>query len=392
MRRSTSFMLALVVAACGRAPGAPVANGVSAPSAREQAPHTARSSADAQRSPYVAALEAKLPPGSVLSLSSELQSAAEAALAATGRAGAVVAFDPRDGRVRALFSVVGERGDPLLTPHQPGSTFKSFMTVAALRAGVLAPDTVLTCTGAYDFAGAHLTCPLQHGAENPVRALAVSCNSFYYQLATKLDPARVVEVTRELGWDQRTGIELADAPGVIPEPPAKDAKPTPRPLVDAVGHGQYQVTLLGLARAYAAFANGGNVVDLHVVDAQRGSDGTLVPVAHRPPRPTGLEPAAITLVLEGLRDAIATPDGRAHALAIPGYPFYGKTGSVEAPSRVGAPVDAPEEDDSWFVAFAPLPNPLLVVATRVERARGKAGQVARQVLEAFRANGAQSFR
>jgi cell division protein FtsI/penicillin-binding protein 2 len=384
MRCSTPFMLALVVVACGRAPAAREANGASPAPAPEQAPSAALPSEDEQRSPYVAALEAKLPPGSVLSLSPTLQSAAEAAVVATGRAGAVVAFDPRDGRVRALFSVLGERGDPLLTPQKPGSTFKSFMTVAALRAGVLTPDTVLTCTGAYDFAGAHLTCPLQHGAENPVRALAVSCNSFYYQLATRLDPARVAEVTRELGWDQRTGLELADVPGVIPEPPAKNAKPTPRPLVDAVGHGQYRVTLLGLARAYAAFANGGKLVELHVVDAQRAADGTVVPVAHRPPRPTGLEPAAIALVLEGMRDAIAAPDGKAHALAIPGYPFYGKTGGVEAPPREGGPADAPEEDDSWFVAFAPLADPALVVAARVERAQGKAGEVARQVLEAFR--------
>ena len=50
-----------------------------------------------------------------------------------------------------------------------------------------------------------------------------------------------------------------------------------------------------------------------------------------------------------------------------------------------------QEDDQWFVALAPLPNPVLVVATRVERVREGlvAGQVARRVLEAFRARDTQ---
>jgi hypothetical protein len=338
-------------------------------------------------SPYVAALEQQLSPGSVLSLVPELQAAAEQALLGAGRAGAVVALDPRDGSVKALFSVAGDRGDPLLTPQQPGSTFKTFMTIAAHRAGALERDTVLTCTGGFDFAGVRLTCPLAHGAENPVRALAVSCNSFYYQLAAKVDPARVAALTRELGWDARTGIELDDAPGVVPEPPVQaSSKVTPRPAIDAVGHGEYRLTPLGLARAYAVFANGGKLVDLHLVTAHRTADGSVVPAPRPRPKQLDVDPAAIGLVLDGLRDAVASDEGRAHPLAIPGYPFFGKTGATDAPRRPNTPPDLVEED-RWFVAFAPLLSPELLVVARVERAQEElaAGRVARRLLEAFRA-------
>jgi penicillin-binding protein 2 len=350
------LLVALVLGGCGSPP----------PPASRVAPVDASLRAE---SAFVRSLRGKLA-GRELTLVSALQSAAEDALLATGKPGAVVAFEPNRGSVEALFSVAGDRGDPLVTPQMPASTFKSFMTFAGVRAGVLNDASKLTCDGAYDFAGAHLTCPMQHGAESPSRALAVSCNAFYYQLAAKLDAHVVAGVAHQFELDARSGIELDDAPGVIPPAPNTKGPPeTPRPLVDAVGHGDYRVTLLGLARAYGAIATGGTLVELHVVRAQRASAKRLV-----------LEPMALRIVQQGLRDAVESDEGRAHAIAISGFRFAGKTGSADPPPRAGTAAD-PEEIDSWFVAYAPPERPTVVVAARVERgAPFEAGRVVRQVL------------
>ena len=324
-------------------------------------------------SPYVDALYAELAEANSLTLEPRLQQSAERALAANGRAGAVVALDPRDGRVLALYSVPGDRGDPLRVPHQPASTIKSFSAIAALQAGTIQPDTTLSCTGTYAFANLQLTCPGNHGSENVSRALAVSCNVFFYELTAKQGPEPLLSVARAFGFAERTGIELDDQAGELGDGGVDPAQPA-LALLNAIGHGNTEVSLLGLARAYAAIANGGTLVTLHL------TTGRTLAVRRVP-----YTEATLSLVREALRDGVDNDYGRAHALAIDGYPFAGKTGGVDAPAREGSPGDA--SIDTWFVAFAPPTEPEVLIAGRVERVplgaalSAGAGPVVREVLE-----------
>lgn len=75
-------------------------------------------------SEYVKRLHAQLQAPGPWTLVPELQRLAERSLDATGYAGALVAIDPEDGKVLALYSVSGDRGDPLLTVHEPASTLR----------------------------------------------------------------------------------------------------------------------------------------------------------------------------------------------------------------------------------------------------------------------------
>jgi len=343
-------------------PPAPVAAAPSAP-----APPAAEGDSPVSRadSRYIAALKSTLGEESELSLDPALQANVEEALLATGKSGAVIALDPNDGSVRALFSVPGDRGDPLLAQHHPASTFKSFAALAALTSKTLSADTVFTCRGGYDHAGVHLTCPAKHGPQNVARALATSCNAFFYEASVKLDALKLADVARSFGFGTRTGIELADEPGVVPPPPDK-TKPA-RTLVDAIGHGDYFVTLPQLARAYAAIANGGKLVELHLVKGRRGSDGVVVPAPRLAPEPVAVSPEALAVVRTGLLDTVRAEYGRAHEFAIDYYPFAGKTGGSNAPPREGATF---EELDTWFVAYAPPDQPKTLVAARLERVQG----------------------
>jgi penicillin-binding protein 2 len=293
-----------------------------------------------------------------------------------------VAITPATGDVLALYSVVGERGDPLLVAHRPGSTFKPLVAFAALEAGALGNASVKECTGSFDFEGQHFICPRVHGSLTTEKALATSCNAFFYQVSTLVAPARVRDWARRVGYGERTGIELADEAGQVPE-----SEETPRTLrvVDSIGHGNYRVTLLQLARAYAAIANGGKLPRLGLIKARRNSHGTMVPVTRSPERTLDLPAEHLAIVQHGLNDAIAADYGRAHAFAIPGFPYAGKTGGVDAPPRSNAAPGAEPEEDGWFVAYAPASAPQILVAARVER-RGTVAPAAlvKAVLEAWR--------
>ncbi|HEX7668402.1 MAG TPA: penicillin-binding transpeptidase domain-containing protein, partial [Polyangiaceae bacterium] len=294
------------------------------------------------------------------------------------------ALSPDTGAVLAVFSIPGDRGDPLLTAHQPASTFKPFTALAALEAGTITKTTERECTGTYVFAGKDFTCAGKHGKENAAEAIVRSCNGFFYAVGAEMDHGRILDVARRFGFGSRTGIELLDEAGSVASPARDDEikrDPTSAvPLLDAIGHGEMKITLLQLARAYAVFANGGTVPRLTL----RAS-----PSAPPAPRILELNPEYLDVVRGALLDTVATEAGTAHTVAIPGFEFAAKTGSSDAPARSGAPLSATkdkDDEDTWFVAYAPPRSPSILVAVRIER--GDAGQdakaVGKQVLEAWR--------
>ena len=356
-----------LLVACSKAPepAAPIGNGP----AVQRAPAPGAPAAD----PYVESLRAQV--GAQLTLDAKLQAATGAAVRAIPTPAAVVALEPDTGVVRAVYSVPGERGDPLTTPHVPASTFKVFTALAALEAGTITPSTVKTCNGVFPFAGKELRCPAAHGPETVVAAITRSCNGFFYQVATEMDHRALLELARRYGFGERTGIELADAPGTVESAARAEgihADPgSTVPLLDAIGHGEIEVTLLQLARAFAVFANGGKLVRLTLTGS--GS------VEHA----VDISPANLALIRGALFTVVDAPDGTAHDVAIPGLPFAGKTGSADAPPVNGKPA----LDDRWFVAYTPLSGAKLLVAARVEHVDGvhDAKHVVRAVLDASRA-------
>lgn len=315
-----------------------------------------------------------MPANGASTLNPDLQRAAEAAVRRVGRPSAVVAVDPNSGAVRALSSVPGDRGDPLLTAHVPASTFKVFTAVAALEAGAVTPGDEKTCTGTYDFAGKTLTCREPHGRETVATAVVRSCNSFFYDVGAHMDHAALLDVARRFGFGERTGIELPDQAGYV-EDAARAAEirrdpASTAPLLDAIGHGEIQVTILQLARAFAVIANGGKLFPFTT-----RSTGSVA-------RPVAISPSTLALIRGALANVVDDESGTAHDVAIDGFAFSGKTGSADSP-----PVNRePSGEDRLFIAYAPRSAPTILVAARVEHAEGTsdAKHVARDVLDAYR--------
>ena len=352
-----------------------------------------------------------------LSIDSSTQGALERAIAnatrVTGAKGAAgVALDPNTGEVLALASYptfspeafVTRKAkdiDPILkNPDNPlqdraiagiypaGSTFKPITAAAALRAGVISPDTELESPSSIvlykqkfkNFEG------LSHGVITLPYALRVSSDTFFYQVADLLyrkqseknDVYPLSAEARRFGLSEDTGIDLpGEEPGTVPDPPWKKQHYAGTEYSDfqrswlagdtiqlGVGQGFLQVTPLQMAVAYGAIADGGTLrtptIGLEVTDPNGRVQQQLS--KGRPTRQLGIGSDDLAAIKSGLYDAANGEQGTSTSVfgSLPeGFKVAGKTGTVET----GVPG---EEDHSWFVGYAPSDNPKIVVAIVIQ--------------------------
>jgi penicillin-binding protein 2 len=324
--------------------------------------------------------------------------------------GAVVALEPDTGAVRVLYSApsfdpnlfVGgltrdewkrlseDTSHPLQNRatqgmYPPGSTIKPFMALAGLGERETFPESAVTCRGQVILHGHPFRCWRRsgHGRLAVVRSLEVSCDTYYYLLGQQLGIDRMANWFHRFGFESSTGIGLkAEATGLIGTPEwSRHVRGTPwypgEAVSVSIGQGPVLSTTLQLARAYAALANGGRLVTPHLVEPPLRPDGEDL----------GLDPEHLALVVEGLRLAVHGEDGTARSLHR--LPVAGKTGTAQV-ARLLEGVRSDElppnlRHHAWFVGWAPLDEPELVVAVIVEHGGGGgsvAAPAAGKVLEA----------
>jgi penicillin-binding protein 2 len=331
-------------------------------------------------------------PGSdlVLSLDIDLQLAAERAMAAvTGSPrGAAVALDVATGEVLVLASQPGfdlSAVSPELSPatkqqidaaggwfnratqglYPPGSTFKIFTALAALRRGTLHPDDVLHCAGFYDVGGRRFPChqAAGHGDLSLHSALAHSCNVFACQAGLAAGPEALAAEARRFHLGEPTGIDLPSETRrmLVPDPAWKLAGGRgPWTAADtanlAIGQGFLRCSPLQAACAIASLARR-ETLTVPTLLHQPGRH----PTGDRPPEPLGLADRDYAALIEGLRAVIETGIGRNAQL--PGVSMAGKTGTAQVTGKDGA------SNIAWFVAFAPVERPKIAIAVALEGGR-----------------------
>jgi len=259
------------------------------------------------------------------------QAVGAAARNSLGRAqGAVVAMDPRTGRVHALVNpALG-----MQRAFQPCSVFKIVVGIAGLSEGVITPETTYTSRkGCWMWAG--------HGPIDLQRALAVSCNPYFQWVGEQLGYEKIQRYAHLLGLGEPSGINLTgETAGRVP----LFVKP------DAVGHLSshaegIETSAVQLAVLLSATVNGGVVLRPQVSGA-----------ADFVPSERWRLPA--TTRLDGLTAgfAAAVNEGSATAAFDPDVAVAGKTGTCAA---LG-----------WFASYAPADHPELVVVVFLRRGSG----------------------
>jgi penicillin-binding protein 2 len=344
-------------------------------------------------------------PSMTLTLDADLQAAAEQAL--SGRSGSAVALDPETGEILAMTStpsydpnrfatgiepalwtkLATDSETPLMNRviqgvYAPGSTFKLVTATAALEEGVITPETTFYCPGHLSVYNTVFRCHKAsgHGVMNVTRAIAQSCNVFFYNVGIRLEIARISEYAKKLGLGAPTGVDLPhELPGLIPSPEWK-LKTFKVPwyagetVSVAIGQGQVNVTPLQMARLAALMANGGKVVHPHLVKSV-GS----VPVPWQPPENVGLKPSTLAVIRNAMK--MVVDEGTGWRSRMPGVAICGKTGSAQVVAHARlqrSPTSAAMLPHGWFVTFAPAENPKIAMAVLVEHG-GSGGEAAAPV-------------
>lgn len=244
-----------------------------------------------------------------LTIDLELQRRAEAAF--DGRAGAIVAIDPRTGDVLALVSVpsfdpnlvsglLGRKekerldADPLKPwvnraiqgQYAPGSTFKAVTATAALHYDKVEPREKINCPGWYRMGRQTWRCHKEsgHGRVDLHDAIKKSCDTYFYTMGERLGINALAEVSRFFGLGRRTGIPLRnEQPGLVPDEAFHDKVDAAtggyqRGMVinTAIGQGSLLVTPLQLALAYGVVANRGTLFKPQVVERIETADFRVV--------------------------------------------------------------------------------------------------------------------
>lgn len=353
-----------------------------------------------------------------LTLDTKLQKVAEEALAkqmeyirsrndpqAKPVRGALVAQDVRTGAILAMASVPTYDPNSMLrdlTPAEwaeiqnipgyylnwaiqswmPGSTFKMATAFAGLEHGYLNRWTTIQCPAEYwKYDRPKNWTGYDQGPANVTRALAISCNPFFWEVADDLKIDNLHKYYDKLGIGKKTGIDLpGESPG---NNPSKESYGPDRwfpgnVLAVAIGQGDTLVSPLQLANYVAAISMNGVRYKPYLVDEMRSASGELIFKTE----PTILDrieakPETFKIIQDGMKQGVTASDGTPHRplLGFP-IPVAGKTGSAQT----GKPWD-----DGTSIVYAPADNPEIVISVIIEGG-GKgswATSVSRRVLAQY---------
>ena len=325
-------------------------------------------------------------PGSsvVLTIDLDIQAIAEEELAkavesARAVGGAAVVMDPKTGEVLALASQPGF--DPnefqrypqkswvshvIVSPYEPGSTFKIITACAAIEEGVMSHGETYTCTGTRAVGRRTIGCARHagsraHGTLDLDGIVVHSCNVGAATVAMKLGAGRMYKWVKKFGFGEKTGIEVSgESRGIL----APASKWSQMQLAN-MGFGQgIGVTPLQLLSAYAAVANGGYRVRPRVVKAITAPTGEM---EYPPlPQPERILSEATSERMRGIMRRVVE-EGTGKAARIPGRSVAGKTGTAQKPTP-----EAGFKSGKYigsFAGFAPAEDPLIAVIVVVDEPR-----------------------
>ena len=351
-------------------------------------------------------------PGRDISLTMDIDLVASIEKGIRGQlAGAVVVVDVRTGRLLAALSkpsfdpnvVSGGYGtkavgaafrrlntDPLKptmdktisAAYPPGSTYKPFTALAALADRVTDADREVECHGGFEYGKRFFRCTGIHRKVNLHSAIVQSCNTYFYELGSRLSIDRLAAIGMDFGFGVKTGI------GVNPE--ARGRMPTRSwytrrykeafrggfTLLSAIGQGATTVSVLQLALSYAALANGGTLYQPQVVRSIETSDGTVVQdFPPRVRRMVEVDQDQLNMVKNALTGVVAEKTGTAYKERIPGLDLAGKTGTAQVSHVTPRGVDPDKvwyfnRDHAWFSGYAPSKSPEIAIVVIIEHGGG----------------------
>lgn len=349
-------------------------------------------------------------PGKDLRTTLDLDLQAVAELSMQDKRGAVVALDPRNGEVLAMVSrptfdpnkftgrisrkdwvdIANDKEKPLLNRAiqaqlAPGSTFKPIMSIAGLQEGVIDDTTEFFCPGGASFYGHYFACHVKggHGAISLHRAIAQSCDVYFYNVGNRLGIDNIAKYADIAGVGRKTGIDLPnETQGTMPSTKWKLRLSRQKwyageTISVAIGQGAVTVSPLQIVSALGGLGVGAVWYKPHLVKDQS-------PVLLRR---ANFNPDNLQQVISGMY-AVVNEGGTGRAAQLPDVKVCGKTGTAQVASTdrtKGAKLGSAMANNVWFVAFAPMEKPEIAVVALFENGveSYNAVPIVRDVLKAY---------
>jgi penicillin-binding protein A len=265
-----------------------------------------------------------------------------AIVAQAGRFAGIAAMDPRTGALLALSGVAFSAVQP------PGSTMKIITSTAALQAGIVKLSDSFPIQTSSTIDGFTLQNANGEACGGTfLNAFAVSCNSVFAPLGAKLGGQRLVATAERFGFNQRVSIPGASESTI---PSAASIGSALAVGSSAIGQGKVQASALEMTDVAATIAMGGR---RPIPTVQAGQPARFV---------RATSPHVAHLVQEMMVAVVQFGTGT--SAQIPGVAVAGKTGTAEltnTASPTNPNANSPKNTDAWFVGYAPVEHPRIVV-------------------------------
>lgn len=253
--------------------------------------------------------------------------------------------------------------------YPPASTYKPMVALAALNNGIVTENSTIYCPASIQIGNATMRNWNKNpeGSINVKRAIARSCNTWFYQVGIDVGPSAFLDLSRRLGMGSRSGLPLiGEAEGIVPNDQYMMRVHKRRILNGdtanlSIGQGDLLASPLQVAQAMAGIANGGALPKLQLVRQVQDTRGRVVQAAI-PERKNwlGVTPEAVEIVRDGMNDVVNSGYGTGRSAGLSYTTLCGKTGTAQwgPPSK--------NQRLAWFAGFLPHDNPRYAFAVLYE--------------------------
>ncbi|GAA0289197.1 penicillin-binding protein 2 [Psychrosphaera haliotis] len=369
-------------------------------------------------------------PGTDLHLAIAVEMQEQAKKSLRQNRGAIVAMDPRDGAILAMYSnpsydpnlfvtgisqkdyslILNSKDKPMLNrttqgQYPPASTIKPQLALLGLHKKLVTPETTVWDPGYWRFPNVETQRNFRdwkvggHGWVDLVTAIKQSCDIYFYDLAYRLGIDEISPFISKFGFGDYTGIDIHEEyKATMPSREwKKEKKRQPWYQGDTIsigiGQGYWTATPMQLAMATSVLVNKGDVIEPKVVSATSVDESiSLTPIKKRNPVVVN-NPKHWDTILDSMYQTVNAIDGTARAAFVDAvYTAAGKTGTAqlfslgEDEEYDASKINERRRDNAMFVGYAPYDNPSIVIVVAVENAGGgsaNAAPVAREMMDLY---------
>lgn len=263
---------------------------------------------------------------------------------------------PEDKQADARYAALSNmwRNKAVSDTYYPGSVFKMFTAAMALEEGLVNENSTFYCNGAYTVADVTLGCHVQdyggsHGTQNLRESIKNSCNPALMQIGELLGIDLFNQYYDAFGFSERTGIDMPGEADDI----YFDRDTMGEVHLATASFGQnFAITPIQMITAVASIANGGYLVQPHMVEQVLDSDGNVIKTTSNEVKRQVISEGTADIVCDILEENAVSGTGKNGYVA--GYRVAGKTGTSE--KKVDLNEDGVQDYIASFCGFAPAEN------------------------------------